>query len=89
MFLWCVYLEREDWGVYVIAPSRGKAKAIFFRCSPDTCEYTDIRVQKLKPADGFRERYLDEDCPELEALGVRYMTEDEFYEYLEKMQSMV
>ena len=82
MFLWLVYLERADWGVYVIAPSRGKAKAIFFRCTNDYCDYTDIRVQKLKAADGFSERYLDEDCPELEALGVRYMTEDEFYEYM-------
>ena len=83
MFLWLVYLDTVEWGVYVTAPSRGKAKYIFYRCTPDYCEFTDIKIRKVKPADGHEARYLDMDCPELESLGVRYMTEEEYYEMLE------
>lgn len=84
MFLWWVYLDTVEWGVYITAPSRGRAKTIFWKCSPDTCEFTDIKVRKLKPADGCSERFMDMDCPELEALGVRYMTEEEYDEYMEQ-----
>ena len=82
MFLWWVYLDKDEWGVYITAPSRGRAKSIFWLCSHDTFDFTDIRIHKLKPADGFSEKFMDMDCPELEALGVRYMTEDEYYEYM-------
>lgn len=82
MFLWWVYLDTVEWGVYITAPSRGRAKSIFWHCSTDACEYTDIKVRKLKSADGFGERFMDMDCPELEALGVRYMTEEEYDEYM-------
>lgn len=82
MFLWWVYLDTVEWGVYITAPSRGRAKTIFYHCSPDYFDFTDIRVKKMKPADGFSERFMDMDCPELEALGVRYMTEEEYDEYM-------
>lgn len=63
MFLWWVYLDKDEWGVYVTAPSRGKAKYIFYRCSPDICEFTDIKIRKVKPADGHQERYLGSELP--------------------------
>lgn len=36
-----------------------------------------MRARKIKSADGFQEAVLDDDCKELEALGVRYLTEEE------------
>lgn len=80
MFLWfCWFCDYDDWGCYVIAPTRGRAKALFFGnwCYVGYGEYTDVRAQKIKRADGFQEAVLDDDCKDLEALGVRYMTEKE------------
>lgn len=85
MFLWLVYFDTAEWGVYITAPSRGRAKSIFKRYSYEDGEFTDIRVHKLKEADGYGEMFLDMDCPELEALGVRYMTEEEYNEYMDKL----
>lgn len=80
MFLWfCWFCDDDDWGCYVIAPTRGRAKALFFGhwCYVGYEEYTDVRAQKIKRADGFQEAVLDDDSKDLEALGVRYMTEKE------------
>lgn len=83
MFLWWVQYRDEEWGMFVIAPTRNKAKVLFLHGDPSTVwgEYTEIRARKWKEADGFKEGYYDQDCPELEALGVRYMTEEEMDEY--------
>ena len=80
MYLWfCWFYDEDSWGSYVIAPTRGRAKSIFYAhwCATWYGEYTDIRLRKIKSADGFKEAVLDDDCKELEALGVRYLTEEE------------
>ena len=84
MFLWLCWFEYEDWCVYVTAPTRGKAKAMVFSHFNDICflQYTDIHAIKKKAADGYPAKVYDEDCPELEALGYRYMTEEEMEELL-------
>lgn len=39
--------------------------------------YTDVRAQKVKDCPDTPEGVYDEDCPELEKVGVRYLTEEE------------
>lgn len=80
MFLWfCRFFDNDDWGCYIIAPTRGRAKAMFFGDwgYGGYGEYTDVRAWKIKSADGFQEAVLDDDCKDLEALGVRYLKEEE------------
>lgn len=80
MFLWLCYLFNEEWVAYVIAPSRGKAKKMFFDHFNDgTIYYTDVRARKVKPADGFSPKVCDTQCVELDRLGVQYV-EDEYSE---------
>lgn len=40
-------------------------------------EYIDVRARKVMPADGFTAQVCDVQCPELNALGVRYLTDEE------------
>lgn len=82
MFLWTVYYKDAEWVCYVIAQTRGRAKSIFADYWKEG-EYTDIRCYKAKPADGYDEAIYDYDCEVLAELGVRYMTETEYYAYLE------
>lgn len=84
MFLWLCWLEFEDWCVYVTAPTRGKAKSMVYAAFGDIyfLQYTDIHAIKKKAADGYPAKLYEEDCPELEALGYRYMTEEEMEELL-------
>ena len=39
-----------------------------------------VRTQKIKDCPDTPEGVYDEDCPELEKLGVRYLTEEEMEE---------
>ena len=80
MYLWLCWYVNDEWVCYVVAPTRGRAKSLFHEHFRGTIygEYTDIRSCKLKPADGFKEAVLDDDFPELEKLGVRYATEEEW-----------
>lgn len=80
MYLWiCWFRNDDDWGCYVIAPTRGRAKSMFFKHFKDQWFYvqwyTDVRSQKVKEAPGQQEGIYDMDGPVLEALGVRYRTE--------------
>ena len=80
MYLWiCWFRNDDDWGCYVIAPTRGRAKSLFFKHFNDQWFYvqwyTDVRSQKVKEAQGQQEGIYDVDGPVLEALGVRYRTE--------------
>lgn len=82
MFLWVCWFSGDsgddEWCSYVIAPTRGKAKAMFFGAFD--CGWNDyifVRARKIKPADGFAAKVCDMQCPELDALGVRYLTEEE------------
>ena len=79
MFLWACWFENDDeWCCYVIAPTRGKAKAMFFdACDCGWKDYIDVHAQKVKPAEGFAAKVCDMQCPELDALGVKYLTEEE------------
>lgn len=80
MYLWlCWFRYDDDWGCYIIAPTRGRAKSMFYDYWQYTGygEYTDIRSIKIRRADGFQEEVLDTDCKELEALGIRYRTEED------------
>lgn len=84
MFLWLCWLEFDNWCVYVTAPTRGKAKSMVLSHFNDICflQYTDIHAIKKKVADGYTAKVYEEDCPELEALGYRYMTEEEMEDLL-------
>lgn len=75
----CWFCDDDDWGCYVIAPTRGRAKALFFWnwCYVGYGEYTCVRAWKIKSADGFQEAVLDDDCKDLETLGVRYLKKEE------------
>lgn len=79
MYLWICWYTHDEWACYIIAPTIGRAKSLFHDYWSGTVydEYTDIRAKKLRAADGYQEAVLDMDCAELEALGVRYLTEEE------------
>ena len=81
MFLWLCYLFNEEWVAYVIAPSRGKAKKMFFDHFNDgMIFYTDVRARKVKPADGFSPKVCDMQCEDLDALGVHYINDEEQFD---------
>lgn len=79
MYLWICWYATDEWVCYVTAPTRGRAKSLFHDYWRGTVygEYTDVRTQKIRPSDGYQEAVLDMDCPELEALGARYLSEEE------------
>ena len=77
MYLWWMGFTCQEWGSFVIAPTRGRAKALFASYWSGDGEYTDVRGWKVKDAAGFEEGVYDMDCATLEALGERYMTEEE------------
>lgn len=79
VYLWTVYYKNEDWCCYVIAPTRGRAKYLFQDYWKEG-EFTDIRLNKIKEANGYREGVYDMDCDVLRELGVRYLTEEEWEE---------
>lgn len=79
MILYICYYKNRDWCCYVAAPTRGKAKHLFNEWDGHGW-YTDVRTQKVKDCPDTPERVYDEDCPELEKLGVRYLTEEEMEE---------
>lgn len=79
MYLWTVYYKNEDWCCYVIAPTRGRAKYLFQDYWREG-EYTDIRLNKVKEANGYSEGVYDMDCDVLRELGVRYLKEEEWEE---------
>lgn len=81
MALWyCCYLPDDDWGCYVVADTRGRAKSIFHqRCVSDYTSlrsYTDVRAYRIKDVTILNETIFEEDCPELEALGCRYLNDE-------------
>ena len=76
MYLWQCWYANDEWGCYVIAPTRGRAKSLF-QDYWDEGWYTDVRCRKVKEAPGMDQGIYDMDCPELEALGVRYLEETE------------
>lgn len=85
MYLWICWFRNDDyWDCYVIAPTRGRAKSLFFEYfkGDGFCDgtYTDVRAQKIQEAQGRLEGCYDVDGPVLEALGVRYRTEAEMEE---------
>lgn len=79
MTLYRCFYRNEDWCCYVAAPTRGKAKQVFLEWG-DMGYFTDIRAQKVKDCPDTPEGVYDEDCPELEKLGVRYLAEEEMEE---------
>ncbi len=77
MFVWFVWYKDDDaWGSFVIAKSRGRAKSRFQDYWREG-EFTDVRCQKIKSADGYDEGVYDAPCPLLEELGVRYLPDEE------------
>lgn len=81
MFLWDVWYKDEEWWpwpCFVIAKSRGKAKALFQEYWREG-EFTDVRCRKVMPIDGHEEDegVYDAPCPLLEELGVRYLPDEE------------
>lgn len=77
MFLWVMRYYLSDWCCYVIAPTRGIAKARFYEYWRLDGDYCDVRGHKIKPADGYPEGVYDIDCEILAELGVHYMTQEE------------
>ena len=79
MTLYACYYKNCEWCCFVAAPTRGKAKHLFDEWDGHG-GYTDVRAQKIKDCPDTQEGVYDEDCPELEKLGVRYLTEEEMEE---------
>ncbi len=79
MTLYLCYYKNDDWCCFVAAPTRGKAKHLFNEWDGHGW-YTDVRAQKVKDCPDTPEGVYDADCPELEKLGVRYLTEEEMEE---------
>ena len=82
MNLYSCFLKNEEWGCFVVAPSRGRAKTLFYNYAKielgQYVEFTDVRCYKLKIVDQQEEKVYDMDCPELEAMGVHFANEDEW-----------
>ena len=77
MYLWWVEYYDEEWGCYVIAKTRGKAK-LMFGSYFGRGEWNDIRSTRLKVANGYAAALLDDaDDPILAELGVGYVDPDE------------
>ena len=80
---WCYFVNDDEWGCYVIAPTRGKAKSLFLLHTNLLCDgdYTDIRcrqMMKLPEETNFWPQVLDDpDDPLLMELGLRYATYEE------------
>lgn len=81
MFLWFMRYWQSEWGCYIIAPTRGAAKAMFHDYWNLDGDYCDVRGSKVKPADGYPKGVYDIDCEILTELGVHYMTQEEFDSY--------
>ena len=83
MNLYSVFFKDEEWGCFVVARSRGRAKSIFYTYYRTElgglAEFTDVRCYKLKSVDQEQEKVYDMDCPELEAMGVHFADEEEEY----------
>lgn len=79
MFIWNVWYAGDEWCCFVVAHSRGRAKALFQDYWREG-EYTEVRCRKVKEAPGAEEGVYDVDCPALEELGVRYLSEEELEE---------
>lgn len=76
MFLWMCRYSDDEWCCFVIAPSRGRAKALFQDYWKEG-DFTEVRCRKVKSADGAEAGVYDVNCPVLTELGVHYLTEEE------------
>lgn len=79
---WCFFRSQfNEWGSYVVAESRGKAKAIFHGSYNEEGDWNDVRCWKIKDVpDGVRvgPRCLDvPDDPILKKLGLKYREEED------------
>ena len=77
MFLWICDCKNDNFVVYIIAATRGKAKKMYCDWYDGDTDYIEVRARKMKAADGFEPMVCDENCPTLEKLGVRYLTDEE------------
>ena len=72
----CWFVHDDEWGSYVIAGSRGQAKAIFYRQFNDCGVWNDIRCNKVKDIPDsilIAPQCLDlPDDPVLMMLGLEY-----------------
>ena len=77
---WCHELD-EPYGLYVAAPTRGRAKK-WFAMEVD-CAYTDVRTTTMRRGvtDTF-EGSIAEGDPILEKYGLEYLDEEYTEEYL-------
>ena len=81
MSLWfCCYVPDDDWGCYVVADTRRRAKSIFHRWrvsnSTNYGSYRDVRVYRIKDVPIINKTVFKEDYPELEALRNRYLNDE-------------
>ena len=76
MTLYAFYYKNCEWCCFVAAPTRGKAKHLFNEWDGPGWN-TDVRTQKVKDCPDTPQGVYDEDCPELEKLGVRYLAEED------------
>ena len=78
----CWFVRDDEWGSYVVAGSRGQAKAIFYRSFKDCGVWNDIRCCKVKDIPDsilIAPQCLSmSDDPVLKLLGLKYQEwEDE------------
>ena len=75
----CWFAHDDEWGSYVVAGSRGQAKAIFRRQFIDCGVWNDIRCRKVKDIPDsilIAPQCLDNaDNPLLKLLGLEYKQE--------------
>lgn len=84
MFSWLCRYSGDEWCCFVIAPSRGRAKALFQGHWREG-DFTEVRCKKVKPANGAKAGVYDVSCPVLTELGVHYLTEEEEIELEESV----
>lgn len=75
----CNYKD-DAWDCFVVAGTRGEAKSLFHSSFHSYCSenlYTDVRSSIVKRGVQIPAGVYDIDCPELEQIGLRYLSAEE------------
>jgi hypothetical protein len=73
---WCQYYS-DEWGLYIIAETRNKARALFYKDSVFlyACDgaYRDVQCLKMCDAGGYEAATLEPGDSRLAELGCEYL----------------
>ena len=73
---WCYFKTDSDWGCFVVAPERNKAKYMFLSERLSEGEYTDVSSRIIQKDVSIPVSVYDDDCKELGKINVKYCNED-------------